>query len=220
MESTVAVSQLDAALAAYEEAKARAKYNDLSDLGQPKLAELMTTLGDCVRRLAPPDSEFAKLKEACFSRWAPSPHVALPQIVGIARALREAYASGYLSSIQELVHAEVFSNYLDMAAYLLAEHFKDPAAVLGGATLESHLRSMAAKWNISIDDGTGNPRKSSVINDDLKKAGAYHGQQQKSVTAWLGLRNDAAHGHFDRYTAAQVENLLAAVRVFIMENPA
>jgi hypothetical protein len=37
---------------------------------------------------------------------------------------------------------------------------------------------------------------------------------QKSVTAWLDLRNKAAHGHYTTYDTAQVNLMLAGVRDF------
>jgi hypothetical protein len=38
---------------------------------------------------------------------------------------------------------------------------------------------------------------------------------QKNVTAWLDLRNKAAHGKYAEYQGEQVSLLLAAVRDFI-----
>lgn len=43
----------------------------------------------------------------------------------------------------------------------------------------------------------------------------YSAIDQKQVTAWLGLRNEAAHGHYDQYTTQQVEQLLSGVISFV-----
>ena len=48
----------------------------------------------------------------------------------------------------------------------------------------------------------------------------YSKLDQKSVTAWLDLRNNAAHGHYDKYEAVQVELMISGVRDFIARNPA
>ena len=52
------------------------------------------------------------------------------------------------------------------------------------------------------------------MNDELAKMGAYTKLDQKPVTAWLGLRNSAAHGRYDEYRAEQAGAMLAGVRDF------
>lgn len=44
--------------------------------------------------------------------------------------------------------------------------------------------------------------------------------EQKSVTAWLDLRNKAAHGEYSEYNENQVKQLIIGVRDFIVRNPA
>jgi hypothetical protein len=53
------------------------------------------------------------------------------------------------------------------------------------------------------------------LNAELRRIGAYGKLDQKNVTAWLDLRNNAAHGNYSNYNALQVENQLAGVREFI-----
>lgn len=43
---------------------------------------------------------------------------------------------------------------------------------------------------------------------------------QHQVTAWLGLRNNAVHGHYSAYAEQQVELMLQGVRNFISRLPA
>ena len=61
---------------------------------------------------------------------------------GALTALRPAIGSGYLLSVQELIHADVFADFPEMAQYLLGEGYKDSAAVLIGGVLEEHLRKL------------------------------------------------------------------------------
>ena len=49
---------------------------------------------------------------------------------------------------------------------------------------------------------------------------AYGKLDQKSVTAWLDLRNDAAHARYDNYDKGQVEALIRDVRAFTLRHPA
>lgn len=142
------------------------------------------------------------------------------QLAGILVSIRNEVDAGYLVSTQILVHADMFSNLLEQAEYLLSEGYKDPAAVLSGGVLESHLRNLCDKNGISHIQADGKPKKASLMNDDLTKAKIYTALQNKEVTAWLGVRNSAAHGKFTEYDANQVKNMLAGVRGFITRHPA
>ncbi len=58
------------------------------------------------------------------------------------------------------------------------------------------------------------------MNSDLAKATAYKKNDQKQVTAWAGLRNDAAHGEYNNYTEGEVKLMVAGIRDFLSRNPA
>lgn len=153
--------------------------------------------------------------------WHPSYQAEL--IIGIATALKSDLQDGYLASLSELVHGEIFSSYLQMAEYLLAEGFKDAAAVIAGSTLEAHLRQLCVKHGIDTEhrgaDGSDRPKKASQLNQDLAKI-AYSQFDQKQVTAWLDLRNSAAHGKYGDYTQKSVEQFVEWLRDFTDRNPA
>jgi hypothetical protein len=51
-------------------------------------------------------------------------------LIGILKALLFEYENGSLKSIEELVHADLFSDFLAMARHILDSGFKDPAAVI------------------------------------------------------------------------------------------
>ena len=143
----------------------------------------------------------------------------LDREMGVAKALLSDIRNGYLQSVEELLHGNVFGDYLEMAMHLLDNEYKDAAAVLTGGTLEVHLKSMCSKHNINTERG-GKPKKADELNAELAKNKVYSKLDQKSVTAWLGLRNDAAHGNYSAYTKDQVSLLLQSVRDFITRHPA
>jgi hypothetical protein len=58
------------------------------------------------------------------------------------------------------------------------------------------------------------------MNTELAKAQAYSKNDQKQVTAWAGIRNEAAHGNYSNYTDGEVKLMLAGIRDFISRNPA
>jgi hypothetical protein len=142
--------------------------------------------------------------------------------VGILTAIRDELAGGWIQTTRGLVSADVFADFLEMAEHLLSENYKDAAAVMIGGVLEEHLRLMAAKYGVAVEeakDGKMVARKAESINTDLAKTTAYGKLDQKSVTSWLDLRNKAAHGHYSEYTRQQVELLLGNVRDFVVRHP-
>ena len=52
---------------------------------------------------------------------------------------------------------------------------------------------------------------------DLVKAGKYNVLKQKQITAWLDLRNKAAHGKWEEYTEFDVKSMLDGVRNFLAD---
>lgn len=135
-------------------------------------------------------------------------------LLGSVYALREEVRRGYMGSFETLVRAETFGDLLDMADYLQTEGYKDPAAVIAGGVLQEHLRELAKEHGISLVDRI-DWKKSQQLNQDLAAAGVYPSTDQKSVAAWLGVRNDAAHGNFDEYKGGQVDLMLRGVPDFV-----
>lgn len=138
--------------------------------------------------------------------------------VAILEAIAEEIAGGWLLTVKSLVSAEVFADFLEMADHLLESGYKDPAAVMGGSVLEEHLRQLCQKHSVPVEEEKeGRPihRKADRLNADLAKANAYTKLDQKLVTAWLDLRNHAAHGKYDLYSADQVTQMLAGVAEFM-----
>jgi hypothetical protein len=144
----------------------------------------------------------------------------LSHVMGVLAALRADVEAGYLLTLEELVHADLFADFLEMAAELLEKQYKDPAAVLAGSVLEEHLRKLAQRNGVDIEKHDGSPVRADALNAELAKVPAYNKLVQKSVTAWLDLRNKAAHGQHTQYDDAQVAALIRDVRDFMTRHPA
>ena len=136
--------------------------------------------------------------------------------LGVLNAIQEQITNGWLETTKGLVTAEVFADFLEMAEHFLDQKYKDPAAVMVGSVLEEHLRQVCLAASIPTEDPSGKPRKADILNADLAKAGKYSKLDQKQVTAWLDLRNKAAHGKYYEYSNEQVVLMLAGVRDFII----
>ena len=138
---------------------------------------------------------------------------------GILSAAREELAGGWLTTTKGLISAEIFSDFLEMAQHLLGEGYKDPAAVMAGSVLEEHLRQLCQKHGISTEitkQGRPQPKKADALNADLAKKEVYNRLDQKNVTAWLDLRNKAAHGKYQEYTEEQVALMLQSLSDFMV----
>ena len=140
--------------------------------------------------------------------------------IGVVKALLFDINSGQIKTIEEIIHGDVFSDFLEMSSYLVEQGYKNPAAVMAGSTLEVHLRKLCDKNGIDTLKRDGKPKKADSLNAELAGAGVYGKLDQKSVTAWLDLRNNAAHGHYDKYDEGQVRLLIDGVRDFIIRHPA
>jgi hypothetical protein len=141
------------------------------------------------------------------------------EIQAVLIAARSELAGGWFVALRQLVSAEIFSDFLEMSEYLIAEGYIHPAAVIIGSVLEEHLRQLCGSAGVPVEqaapDGTMKPKKADVLNADLAKATVYSKLDQKNVTAWLDLRNKAAHGRYSEYAAEQVKNLLSGVSEFV-----
>jgi len=138
--------------------------------------------------------------------------------VAILHAIRDEIAGGWLFSVKGLITAEIFADFLEMSEYLLKNGYKDPSAVVAGSVLEEHLRQLCTKHGVEVElksEDKTRPKKAEALNSDLAKAEIYSKLDQKMVTAWLDLRNKAAHGKYEEYTTDQVTNMLSGITEFM-----
>jgi hypothetical protein len=192
---------------------------------------LFTTTCDAIFRFAPLGSAYVSdtktiidlvkgdLKSIGHGRLSDYEH-----LIGILEAIKNAYIKGYLINISELINAELFSDFIEMADYYLQAGHKDAAAVILGGVLEEHLRKLCKKNNILITHQNAQnvpvPTKSDTLNSDLAKASVYSAGYQKQITAWLDIRNNSAHGHYTTYSKEQIQNMIDGLRSFINTHPA
>lgn len=211
------LKQIDEVLKQFEHFSARDDSDDnLSS--RSRVAEALTRLKSTIDRLSPRDSSHRQSADTLMKQYGPNNSYSVGFLVGILKALRSDYAAGYFQTVEALIHAEIFADFIEMAEYLLSQKYKDPAAVIVGSVLEEHLRKLCGKHSVATSSGTS-PKKADALNSELCAAGAYSKLDQKNVTAWLDLRNKAAHGHYDQYTQQQVELFVQSVRDFLTRNP-
>lgn len=130
------------------------------------------------------------------------------RIKSVFIAAMDDYKGGYLTSIKNLIQADVFDSELEQAQELLSSGYKLAAAVIAGVVLETTLRDLCTREKI----GHG---KLGKMNSDLAKAGIYNKLQQKRITALADIRNSAAHGKPDEFTEADVTNMIRDIEQFL-----
>jgi hypothetical protein len=141
-------------------------------------------------------------------------------VVSVAEALKLDLEAGYLLSIQQLIHADLFSDYLEMASHLLETRYKDAAAVIAGSTLETHLRQLAIQNGVPIHRDKGKNKTMDSLSQDLIKASVYGKAEGRVIGGWTGIRNDAAHGNYGEYQDEAVRLMIMGIQDFIVRHPA
>jgi len=129
-------------------------------------------------------------------------------IKSIFIAFKSDYEKGYLSSIETLIQAEVFGTQLEQSQELLDSGYKLASAVIAGIVLETGLREICIREEISQG-------KLDKMNADLAKKGIYNKLRQKRITALADIRNSAAHGKEDEFTKDDVVNMIHEVEQFL-----
>lgn len=223
MNFPVFVKQMEEIVHDWEAMAGTAKHPDYSDVPKPRRQALVSRTVSAVKLTTGRASPYSQELDRILGQpTGLSFHG--PLVAGIASAVLHDLKSGYLASVVELAHADLFSGFLEMADHLLQNNYKDAAAVIAGSSLEAHLRALAVKQRVSLDhvkpDGTTIPKTGNPLNNELASVQAYHKNDQKSITGWLGLRNSAAHGKYGDYTKEQVVLMVAGIRDFIGRTPA
>ena len=134
----------------------------------------------------------------------------MPRYLGVVRAAQRDFDSGLLFDIRSLIAAELLGDFLEQAGQLLREGYHVPAASLAGAVLEDSLRKLSTAKGIAVPDVT----KIDVLNAELARAQVYDKLVQKRIIALADIRNNADHGHFDKFKKEDVEDFVKWLQRF------
>jgi hypothetical protein len=183
-------------------------------------SQAISLMRSAIERFTPEDSSYRRQVAKLLQHPVAAARAGTANdMIGALQALIRDFDKGRLRSIEELIHSDVSGDYLQQAETLLRAGYKDPAVVLVGSVLEQHLRQLAGRRGISAFAG-GTWKKADRLNADLAKAGIYGKTEQKSVTALLGRRNDAAHGDYDQYSTGDVRLMIEQIEGFLARFPA
>ena len=209
-------AQIQSAIIDYETQMGKCGYDDGSDMSNTVHQRLFTS---CIAAIERASGKGSTYYQHASSIRGLNEHIELAAVVGVCQSLLSDIRKGYTQSLAEVIHADIFADYLEMADHLVKQGYKDAAAVIAGSTLESHIRKLCNKHGVATES-SGKPVKATKMNADLCKAGVYAMLDQKSITAWLDLRNNAAHGNYSEYDSGQVGLMISSVRDFIARHAA
>ena len=111
---------------------------------------------------------------------------------------------------------------MNMAEQLLEEGIPNkfdhvPAVVLAGAILEKSLRDLCHKSNPPIPTikNENEPYRLNYLIDALKKEGIFNELIAKQLRAWADIRNNAAHGDFEKFKKDDVDLMIKGINSFL-----
>jgi hypothetical protein len=143
--------------------------------------------------------------------------------ISLLKAVKEDFENGMLESIADQLECANLAEYMTQAEHLLGEGIPGkfdhiPAAVLAGAVLEKTLRGLCQNCSppIPVFDNKNNPRRLNSLIDELKKSNVFNELMAKQLRAWSDIRNNAAHGDFDKFKRCDVDLMLAGINSFLV----
>jgi len=191
------------------------KHTKTSDLGTfthvdiEKFAEWKLKVKSLIVKTCGEDSQHIKaFDKAEVSVGFNTSYDEFKRIRPIFLAAKDDFQGGYLTSIKNLVQAELFDSELDQARELLSSGYKGPAAVVAGVVLETSLKDLCDQHSITH-------AKLDKMNADLVKAGIYTKLHQKQITALADIRNSAAHGDWSSFSDDDVSKMIQDVESII-----
>jgi len=190
-------------------------YGRDSKHGPPRAGAAKAQVCDFLRAHAGPKSSFLVQAEA--ARGYDSYQVGA--LSAVLDSFIEYVQSGLHSglSLERRAQIEVVSDILEQANSLLDNKDCHPAAaaVLVGASLEEFLRNWVEAEGLSI--GSSKPGIDAYCKS-LRSADLIQKQDVKDVTAWAGIRNDAAHGEWDQVSDRnRIRLMLEGVNLFVRQ---
>src|SRR5579863_4831157 len=128
----VFLAQLDHVLVSYEHIAQITEYNDFSDIKYDVYGHFHASAIAVINRVSGSNSIYAKeANNLLFTDNYERNNRNIPVLAGIVKALKDDVQQGFLSSARELIHGELFGDFLEMADFLVEEGYKDAAAVIG-----------------------------------------------------------------------------------------
>jgi hypothetical protein len=109
--------QLQSILQEFASMQANSKFQDLSDLPKHDRQALVTRAVASIDRISGKESPYSTEVERLLKAM-PALHVHTSSIMGVVKGLLDDMAARYIKSLVEIVHGDIFSDFLEMAEHL------------------------------------------------------------------------------------------------------
>ena len=130
----------------YKQLRAKSQYDDASDvISNTEVRRLKTQALSAIERSTGRNSVYYEQAQAVLNKKEHD-YKHLASLIGIVDSANQDIQAGYLKSIEELIHGDVFTDFLEMAEHLVNSSYKDAAAVIAGSTLEAHIKHLCSKF--------------------------------------------------------------------------
>jgi hypothetical protein len=177
----------------------------------PDYTRFRTSALNLIRRSCGENSDhYKELRRLAESKDSANSSYYMMHCFGVVEAASRDFGSGLLFDMKSLISADVLGDFIEQSEALLQAGYHVPAASLLGAVLEDTLRKLCERHGVQVAQKT----KIDSLNADLARAEVYDKLVQKRVTALADIRNNADHGHFDRFRREDVEDMLRWIRSF------
>jgi hypothetical protein len=131
--------------------------------------------------------------------------------IGVFRAARRDYESGYLFHLEARVSGEIFGDFVTLAKRSLSEGYKDVAAVLVCAALEDCLKRYAMANELQVDG-----KNMQDIVGALKGKGLVSGAQKSLLDSMPKIRDFSMHANWEKITPESVGGVIGFVENFLL----
>lgn len=182
------------------------------DIDQHLLLSWKIRVKNLLSKISDENSQYIQELKEAEENFDPRSHFDMfNNLKAVFLAAKKDFEGGYLISIKTLIQADVFDSELEQARELLNKDYIVAAAVIAGVVLETTLRELCDRENIPHG-------KLDKMNADLTKADVYNKLEQKKITAWADIRNNAAHGKPDEFIKQDVINMIEGVNEFLLKH--
>ncbi len=214
------LNELDAILSKYREISGMDNGRPSAGLAGREIGPLITKAISTVRKISGSESDYTLAITAVAGEQEDVPD-RTGLVFGVLKALRDDIRHGRFQPVADPVYfdAPAFAGFLNVAMQQLSRGDVKAAAVLAGSTLETHLRKLAVKNGLDIEDEQGNALPVAQVVLEMTENGVFGSDELQRVEEWLAVRKAASAGEAGQISEEQVHTMIAGISAFLTRNP-
>ncbi len=134
------------------------------------------------------------------------------RVLAVLGGLERDLQSGGIPGVGHQARAYILGTLLDQADQLCRDEHALSAIAIGGAVLETYLRTLAAARSSSCAEGSSKLHSIGELNSKLHDAEVYDHTTFGDINTWTTLRDDANHGKHTDFSKASIQAYLMGIR--------